>query len=287
MKTANTPGSIWATRPPRLPRSQGGNGIIGGVCAGFGARFQIDPLLIRLLFIATSFAFGGGLFLYLLCWLNMPRLGLTVSPWESLQAPRERLTSAERNERGTAFALCLAIGIAFPVLTVLGKLWATLLSALILGAGWYLAYRRRPQPPASLLPGVEGEADTSARPWLWVPAVLTLVVLSVAATAKFQSHWFIVKEDSPLNDVKVFAGPVVVDLTDIDPLDEDVAIEVRNTFGRVDLRLPKNVPVLVTCDTVAGEIDCPADELNSDAEGHRLTIDVRQRVGNIRAYFVE
>ena len=283
----NTPGSIWATRPPRLPRSQGGNGILGGVCAGFGARFQIDPVIVRLVFIVTSVAFGGGFFIYLLCWLNMPRYGLALSPWQSLQAHRNELTESERDERGTAVAICIAIGIVFPGLIVLGKLWAALLSALILATGWYLAYTREPLPPAALGNAGSVPKAPGGRKRIWIPATIILAVLSVAATAKFQSHWFIAKDDDPLNDVKVFAGPVVVDLTDIDPLDEDVAIEVRNTFGRVDLRLPKNVPVQVTCDTVAGEIECPADELNSDAKGHRLTIDVRQRFGYIRAYFVK
>lgn len=287
MKTMNTPGSIWATRPHRLPRSQGGNGILGGVCAGFGARFQIDPVIVRLVFIVTSLAFGDGFFIYLLCWLNMPRYGLALSPWQSLQAHRKELTESERNERATAVAICIAIGIVFPGLIVLGKLWAALLSALILATGWYLAYTRQPLPPAALGSAGSVPKAPGGRKRIWIPATIILAVLSVAATAKFQSHWFIAKDDDPLHDVKVFAGPVVVDLTDIDPLDEDAAIEVRNTFGRVDLRLPKNVPVQVTCDSVAGEIDCPADELNSDAKGHRLTVDVRQRFGYIRAYFVE
>jgi signal transduction histidine kinase len=48
------------------------NGKIAGVCAGLGKRLQVDPLLIRLGFVATTLASGIGLVLYVLAWILMP-----------------------------------------------------------------------------------------------------------------------------------------------------------------------------------------------------------------------
>jgi phage shock protein PspC (stress-responsive transcriptional regulator) len=47
-------------------------GMIGGVCAGLGDYFDIDPTSIRLVFVLLFFAgFSGGL-IYLIMWLIVP-----------------------------------------------------------------------------------------------------------------------------------------------------------------------------------------------------------------------
>lgn len=47
-------------------------GMIGGICAGLGDYFEIDPTIIRLVFILLFFAgFSGGL-IYLIMWLIVP-----------------------------------------------------------------------------------------------------------------------------------------------------------------------------------------------------------------------
>jgi signal transduction histidine kinase len=51
------------------------HGLIAGVCAGFGARLGIDPLLIRVGFAATMFAGGIGIPLYILAWFLIPAEG--------------------------------------------------------------------------------------------------------------------------------------------------------------------------------------------------------------------
>jgi signal transduction histidine kinase len=48
------------------------NGKIAGVCAGLGKRLNVDPLLIRFGFVATTLASGIGLVLYVLAWILMP-----------------------------------------------------------------------------------------------------------------------------------------------------------------------------------------------------------------------
>ena len=49
------------------------NAIIGGVCAGVAAYFNINPLWVRLIAIVSSFAtFGTAVLIYAVMWLSMP-----------------------------------------------------------------------------------------------------------------------------------------------------------------------------------------------------------------------
>ncbi|MCZ6600626.1 MAG: PspC domain-containing protein [Acidobacteria bacterium] len=47
--------------------------ILGGVAAGFGDYIDMDPVLIRLIFIILCLAGGAGLIIYIVAWLVMPR----------------------------------------------------------------------------------------------------------------------------------------------------------------------------------------------------------------------
>ncbi len=59
------------SEPRRLMRVEAGRKI-AGVCAGLGDYFNIDPTIIRLIFIAAIFAGGAGVVLYLIMWLVVP-----------------------------------------------------------------------------------------------------------------------------------------------------------------------------------------------------------------------
>ena len=48
------------------------NKVIGGVCAGLGNYFGVDPVLVRVGFLIALFAFGFGPLLYLVLWVVMP-----------------------------------------------------------------------------------------------------------------------------------------------------------------------------------------------------------------------
>lgn len=48
-------------------------GYIAGVCEGLGQSFQINPNLLRALWVVAVLAFGTGIVLYLLCALLLPR----------------------------------------------------------------------------------------------------------------------------------------------------------------------------------------------------------------------
>ena len=45
---------------------------IAGVCAGLGAYFNVDPTLVRILFLVVSIFWGFGILIYLICRAAMP-----------------------------------------------------------------------------------------------------------------------------------------------------------------------------------------------------------------------
>lgn len=45
---------------------------IAGVCGGLGEYFDIDPTIIRLLWLMMVFCAGGGLFAYIIAWVVIP-----------------------------------------------------------------------------------------------------------------------------------------------------------------------------------------------------------------------
>jgi phage shock protein PspC (stress-responsive transcriptional regulator) len=55
----------------RLYRSRS-NRMLGGVCAGIGEFFDIDPTLVRLFFVFAFLLGGHGFLVYLALWLVVP-----------------------------------------------------------------------------------------------------------------------------------------------------------------------------------------------------------------------
>jgi len=57
--------------PRRLTRSREGRWL-GGVCAGLGRYFDLNPIVYRIAFVALALAGGTGILLYVAAWLVMP-----------------------------------------------------------------------------------------------------------------------------------------------------------------------------------------------------------------------
>lgn len=62
----NTNGS-----PKRLYKSDT-EVMIGGVCGGLAEYFNIDPSIVRLIYVLLGVTGGSGLFFYLLLWAILP-----------------------------------------------------------------------------------------------------------------------------------------------------------------------------------------------------------------------
>jgi phage shock protein C len=59
------------TTTNRLYRSQSDR-MVAGVCGGLAKYFNIDPTVIRLIFVVLALAGGPGLLLYIILWLITP-----------------------------------------------------------------------------------------------------------------------------------------------------------------------------------------------------------------------
>ena len=53
----------------RIPQE----GKIAGVCVGMGEYFDIDPVIVRLFFLLSLFM-GGGLIVYIIAWIIVPKI---------------------------------------------------------------------------------------------------------------------------------------------------------------------------------------------------------------------
>ena len=145
---------MWDTRPPRIPKKQGGNAIIAGICEGIAVRYRIDALLVRVAFVALSFAFGVGLFTYILCGFLMPRFGMAASPAEVISRPNEELTDAERDDRTTGWVLLVLLIIFFPTLSVAtngDRVFSSIGGLALAAVAWWALHQRTPVPPEGLV----------------------------------------------------------------------------------------------------------------------------------------
>lgn len=64
---------------PRLVRSRRGR-LIGGVCSGLGAHFDVNPILFRIVFVGLAIFSGVGIGLYLAILLLVPEEGASRAP---------------------------------------------------------------------------------------------------------------------------------------------------------------------------------------------------------------
>jgi phage shock protein C len=60
-----------AKEPKRLYRSRSKR-ILGGVCGGLGEYLNIDPTVLRVIFVVLAFLYGASLLIYLIMWVLVP-----------------------------------------------------------------------------------------------------------------------------------------------------------------------------------------------------------------------
>ncbi len=132
---------LWRTRPRRLPRQ----GPIAGVAAGFGRRYGVDPVLVRVVFVVASIFGGAGVVLYLAAWLLLPSAGDQVSATEGLLG-RGQSSQSPTKTVVLIVAFAIAVSTMGPVGVGLGG--SGLISFALMLAGWWLLYLRQTEPPA-------------------------------------------------------------------------------------------------------------------------------------------
>jgi phage shock protein PspC (stress-responsive transcriptional regulator) len=143
-----------STAPRRL-RRRSDERVLGGVASGLGDYFNVDPILIRILLVA-SLVFGGlGLFLYLVAWVLVPD--------ETSETSIAQRTLGGTNFGGGVVGGILAVIAAVFAVGILGSIvfgWdgdrdggAFLLALIVIGVGAYLLRRDRDAVVAPAIPG--------------------------------------------------------------------------------------------------------------------------------------
>ncbi|WP_194817454.1 PspC domain-containing protein [Nocardia sp. XZ_19_385] len=131
---------MWQTRPVRLPRQ----GPVAGVAAGFGQRYNIDPVLVRVAFVVSTMFGGAGIVLYLLGWLLLSSPGGESSRAEGLFG-KGQSSQSHTKTIVLIVALCIAVSSMGPFSS--GLAGSGVISLALMLAGWWMLHMRVPNPP--------------------------------------------------------------------------------------------------------------------------------------------
>lgn len=71
------------------------DGVFGGVCAGLGDYFEIDPIIVRIAYVLSILFFGVPLFIYFILWIFIPSDKRAPYRREYRQARRARRDNPE------------------------------------------------------------------------------------------------------------------------------------------------------------------------------------------------
>lgn len=134
-------------------------GFTGGLCRALAERWQVDPIIVRLVFLALTFAGGVGIALYAWGWLLTPRRGGTPPILRSLPA----FGTWSRNTQ----LIIIAVSSLVLVLTIARQTGVGWGPVIVMGAlAWAMARRRRTPPDsfdATVVDAPSTSGATSAR----------------------------------------------------------------------------------------------------------------------------
>jgi phage shock protein C len=82
--------------PSKLYRSRSQK-MIAGVSGGLGEYFDVDPVLIRLLFVVTAFISGAGILAYIVLWIVVPFEGGDGPRFDALKRDFDDLSGRVRD----------------------------------------------------------------------------------------------------------------------------------------------------------------------------------------------
>jgi len=131
----------------KIYRSQK-NKVIGGVCGGIGEYFDIDPVLIRLIFIILFFSFGIGFLGYIIAWIIIPEKPLDNA---SIEVDKDEKTIKRQKEKRTKVVgyILFGLGIFFILnlwFNINLKLSPEFLAIAIILIGLILIFKNKSQP---------------------------------------------------------------------------------------------------------------------------------------------
>jgi phage shock protein PspC (stress-responsive transcriptional regulator)/predicted membrane protein len=277
-----------APAPPerrRLTRSRQDRWL-GGVAGGLADYLDIDPLLVRLVFVIAAILSAGTMILiYIGGWILIPEADSAAAA-----APRAPRSPGHRSDAvPLAFGLLLVVvgGIALlRALDIPAPRWDVSLAVLLILVGVLIIFAGKG--------GIHGG--------LLVLAIGLTVVLSVGALAFGGVRWQsgfgdrLVQVTTPaqLDDIYSHAfGSMTVDLSRLDLPPGTTRVEVRIAFGDLVVRIPQQAEYRIEGRTWFGSAEADGRTLSEGISGknahqstgyaaasERLLLDIRTSFGS-------
>ena len=246
--------------PRRLTRSRSDR-VLAGVAGGIGDYFDVDPVFVRIAFVAVTIFSGGlGILLYVIAAIAMP-----------LEPESGATLQRSRHDGGRTAGMVLGL-----LLVTFGAIWllrvldldtppfdlVLALALIVVGLG--------------LLWGARGHRHGGLIVLGAVIAFLLAAGSGIDASFDFDSG-FGERTERPrvLSDLEdrydhAF-GSLTVDLRDLDLPDGTTEVEVDVAFGEAIVWLPEDVPVRVEASTQFGESQVLGREANGVDIDRRYT----------------
>jgi phage shock protein PspC (stress-responsive transcriptional regulator) len=237
-------------RRPRLVRTRRGR-LIGGVCSGLAAHFDVDPILFRIAFVGLAIFSGIGIALYLAILLLVPEDGVGHAPisllWRGFADPRWRASADRRLLR------CLAIVAAVVVCAGL----------LALAGAWLAGTHAQLAAWAVVAVGavLVLSAFTRTIRWFVLPGVAFALAVATIAAAHVDlrggvgDHFY---RPQSLSEVRrgyqLGAGRLEIDLRDLAFPAGTTQLHVRLGMGELVVLVPRGVCVATSARIGAGYV---------------------------------
>jgi phage shock protein C len=77
--------------------------VFGGVAGGIAEYFNMDPVIIRVIFVLTAIFGGGGLLIYLVLWIAVPERPFTSTMFNSGAPPADTPPPSQNESAFTAY----------------------------------------------------------------------------------------------------------------------------------------------------------------------------------------
>lgn len=150
-------------QPKRLYRSQT-NRVLAGICGGFAEYLNLDPTLIRVLWIFLTIFGGSGIVLYIIAYFVIP---LNIHQTPALGSSGGSVQAA-RIVGGILVFIGLVILLDnldfFHFHRWMRMSWEFLVPVMLVAAGVYMLMRRRPEEPPSSAAGIPPAGSGEPRP---------------------------------------------------------------------------------------------------------------------------
>jgi phage shock protein PspC (stress-responsive transcriptional regulator) len=223
----------------RLVRSRRGR-LIGGVCSGLGAHFDVDPILFRIAFVGLAIFSGVGIALYLAILLLVPEEGASRAPifllWRGFAGEQWHASADRRLFRWLVIATAV---VACAVLLALAGAWLAGTHAQL--AAWTVV---------AVGAALVLSAFTHTIRWFVLPGVAFALAVATIAAAHVDLHGGMGERfyrPQTLAEVRdgyqLGAGRLEVDLRDLAFPAGTTQLHVRLGMGELVVLVPRGVCV--------------------------------------------